>query len=108
MSNQADLSMPQTYFKGKFVRGPIPLSMIKAAIDAGRGKGLGVLMALLHRCWRKNTRRVCLSGQLLSTVGIQRHSGYRGLADLEDAGLVTVERRGGRSPMVTIIFPDWE
>lgn len=35
--------------------------------------------------------------------GIDRNAKYRALVWLEDAGLVSVERKLGRSPMVTLL-----
>jgi hypothetical protein len=51
------------------------------------------------------TRRstVTVSSKLLAEFGIDRHSSYRALQALEAAGLVGVQRRKGKKPLVTII-----
>jgi hypothetical protein len=37
--------------------------------------------------------------------GLDRNAKYRALTWLEDAGLVSVERKLGRAPVVTILSP---
>jgi DNA-binding transcriptional ArsR family regulator len=46
---------------------------------------------------------VVLSRQVLTEFGVTPRSASRGLAALEDAGLVTVVRCHGRLPRVTIL-----
>jgi hypothetical protein len=48
-------------------------------------------------------RVVPLSNVAGTWFGLDRHSKYRGLAWLEKSGLVTVKRKLGQSPMVTIL-----
>jgi DNA-binding transcriptional ArsR family regulator len=54
-------------------------------------------------------RRIVLRGRHLLNIGVRRHSAYRALKLLEAAGLVKVERRRGRSPVVTLLaFRPWD
>jgi len=46
---------------------------------------------------------VALPNKQLSAFGVDRDAKRRGLAALEAAGLVTVERKPGRNPIVTIV-----
>ncbi len=87
----------------EFVRGPIPLVWLSKACKL-RGKALAVAMALWFKAGaQRNTPTVVLSGALLKRFGVaSRKAGYRGLAALERAGLVAVERHTGRCPVVTI------
>ncbi|MBT6157400.1 MAG: hypothetical protein HOL01_04970 [Planctomycetaceae bacterium] len=39
---------------------------------------------------------------MIERFGVNRQAGYRALAALEDAGLVTVDRKPGRCPLVSI------
>ena len=50
-------------------------------------------------------RRQCImvTPTKLSTVGLGRVTTYRALIDLENAGLITVTRKQGRSPLVCIL-----
>ena len=87
-----------------FLRGPIPLTWLaEAAHASGAGSGFRVAIAIwylvgLHR----DARTVQLTRRALSALGVGRHAGYRGLAALESAGLVSVVRRSGCLPWVTV------
>jgi DNA-binding transcriptional ArsR family regulator len=86
----------------RFIKGPIPLKWILAASELP-GKSLEISMALwfLKGVTRKNT--VKLSGKLIRSFGVSRSTLYRGLAAMENAGLISIRRQIGRSPMVTIL-----
>jgi hypothetical protein len=83
----------------KFIKGPVPLGWVLAAAQLP-GKALGVGMMLWHEagCRRKATIPVNLS-----TMPFGRKAAYRGLASLEGAGLVTVEKKQGQRSLVTIL-----
>ena len=49
------------------------------------------------------SRRVKLSNVVLLPMGVTRYSKHRGLVALEGAGLVSIERVNGRSPIVTLL-----
>ncbi len=59
------------------------------------------LVALAHRLDQED--ELMLTPANLARYGLSRSSAYRGLAALESAGLVTVDRRNGCSPLVTIV-----
>jgi hypothetical protein len=86
----------------RFIKGPIPLKWILTASELP-GKSLEISMALwfLKGVTRKNT--VKLSGKLIRSFGVSRSTFYRGLAAMENAGLISIQRQIGRSPMVTIL-----
>jgi|GEM_PF-716843 len=85
----------------KFLKGPIPwIWLVTAAHQPG--KALHVAIVLWFLAGVKRTRTVALSGTVLRALGVNRHSSYRGLAALEQAGLVSVERHPGRNPVVTL------
>ena len=88
-----------------FLRGPIPMDWIGAAARAtGHGRGFKVAIALWYLSGlNRQSKTVKLSGTVLRDMGVERHAGYRGLAALEQAGLVSVERRSGQSPIVSIL-----
>jgi hypothetical protein len=70
------------------------------------GKALAVALAVWYRAGRKKCARVKLSlATLDKQMGIKRDAARRGLAALERAGLVTVERRVGARPQVTLLQP---
>jgi hypothetical protein len=87
----------------KFLKGPIPLNWLSLAASQP-GKALHVALALWFWAGMKRSRQVTLSmSWLRATLGVDRHSGYRGLAALEVIGLVSVVRHQGRKPIVTLL-----
>jgi hypothetical protein len=86
----------------KFLKGPIPWKWIAKAARLP-GKALQVALALWFLAGIKSKSVVALSGSVLRDIGVLRHSGYRGLKELEKAGLISVQRHEGRSPVVTIL-----
>lgn len=83
--------------------GPIPLTWLSKACRL-RGRALAVAMALWFKAGvQRKAPTVVLSHVLLNRFGVtNRKAGYHGLALLEAAGLVEVERHRGRCPRVTI------
>ena len=67
------------------------------------GKSLHVALAICQLCNINEAKKFILPGKFLRTWGIQRTSAYRGLKQLEDSGLILVERHLGKNPRVTII-----
>ena len=87
----------------KFLAGPIPLNWLSVAAMQP-GKALHVALGLWFWKGVKRSYRVALSmSWLRNTFGVDRYSGYRGLAALERAGLVSVIRHRGRKSVVTLL-----
>jgi|SRR5262245_16644517 len=61
-----------------------------------------VAMIVYHRCLRRRSRTVDLPNGELRKLGISRYTKYRTLAELEEAGALTVEDSDGRSTRVTL------
>ena len=75
-----------------------------AARATGHGSGFQVAIALWYLSGlNRQSKTVKLRGSVLREMGVDRHAGYRGLTALEQAGLVSVERRSGQSPVVTLL-----
>src|SRR5262249_5070527 len=85
-----------------FIKGPLPAAWFRAAA-ALPGKALAVGQALWFLRGLKGRRTVRLAAKALACFAVRRKPGQRGLAKLEAAGLVRVERKRGRSPLVTIL-----
>lgn len=87
---------------GEFLRGPIPIEWLTAAARLP-GKALAVGVAIWFRVGcQPYDADVSICNTLLSRLGVHRVSGYRGLAALEQAGLVAVTRHRGRCPRVKL------
>jgi hypothetical protein len=91
--------------KGRFLRGPIPMSWVA---DAGKQGGASLLVGLI--LWHlsgmnKNDLTVTLSNIEAGRWGVTRQAKSRALLALDRAGLVSVNQKGNKSPRVTIIEP---
>ncbi len=86
----------------KFLKGPIPWKWLARAAQQP-GRALHVGLALWFWAGIKRSGQVALSISRLSMLGVNRFAAYRGLAALEQVGLVAVQRQKGRNPIVTIL-----
>src|SRR5262245_4801756 len=86
----------------EFIRGPLPLWWMARAA-ALRGQALAVSLAIWFRRGIEGAAPFPLYPSALSKLGVNRWSSYRALAALEKAGLIAVERRKGRCPVVTVL-----
>jgi hypothetical protein len=85
-----------------FLKGPIPMRWLNhAASLPGKALHVGIIAWFLAGIEGKATIR--FSQARLREMGILRNAGYRALDALENAGLVKVERKAGRLPIVTIL-----
>lgn len=88
--------------KGKFIKGPLPRAWF---IAAGKlpGKAVHIGLEVWFRVGLARSESVFISLTAISkAMGFSRPTAARGLASLEQAGLVTVERSPGRKPRVTV------
>lgn len=67
------------------------------------GKSLHLAIGLQLIASSQISREVVLSNLALQRFGLDRNAKYRALAWLEEARLVSVERKLGRSPIVTLL-----
>ena len=68
--------------------------------------GVIVLIALWYVAGLTRSPSVPLSNIAGDKFGLDRNAKYRALTWLEGAGLVRVERKLGRAPVVTIVVPE--
>ena len=85
-----------------FLKGPVPLPWLEAAARLP-GKSLHTGVALWYVAGLTRSPTVALSNLSGGKFGLDRNAKYRALAWLESAGLVRVERKLGRAPVVTIL-----
>ena len=85
-----------------FVRGPLPGPWLTAA-GLLPGKCLHVGLALWFEFGVTKRADLTLTHGLLRKFGVKPKAGARALKQLELAGLVSVVRHPGRSPVVTIL-----
>jgi hypothetical protein len=79
----------------------------KAPVAGGKagagGRQLLVWLYIHHRVWADKRSTVTVGNQTLSTWGVSRKVKYTALRKLEDAGLIRVEWRENRNPLVTLV-----
>lgn len=94
--------LPRPKAGEKFLRGPIPLNWVSIAARLP-GKSLHVGIAIWFTASLAKSATVPLSNIASLTFGLDRNAKYRALQWLEEAGLIAVERKLGRSPLVTLL-----
>jgi hypothetical protein len=85
--------------------GRIPLRWLEAAAGLP-GKSLHTGIALWFAAGQAKSAKIPLSNVAGCRFGLDRNSKYRALDWLEGAGLISVERRLGKTPIVTILRPE--
>jgi len=90
--------------KGKFIAGPVDVSWVCQASHLGV-KALLVGLALWHLKGLRKTDTFIVSNLVLEDWGILPDAKWRALRALERAGLIRIDRRGRRSPVVTLCYP---
>jgi hypothetical protein len=90
---------------GRFIP-PIPLGWYQRACQLpGKAPVLASALWYLHRL--KRSKSFVVAHSQLNGFGLTRQAKYRALESLEAAGLISVERRPKKSPVVTILdLPD--
>jgi hypothetical protein len=63
-----------------------------------------VVLYLLHLHWKGNGGPIKLANGMLRSCGVSPRSKWRALAELEQRGLIEVERRPRRSPIVHLML----
>lgn len=85
-----------------FIKGPIPMPWLEQAAHLP-GKTIHAALALWYV--RSVTRReqFTVKRQTWERLNLTRQAYHRALRDLEAQGLITVERKPGRYPLVTLL-----
>lgn len=97
---------PPRHVKGEgFLKGPIPLVWLETAARLP-GRSLHAGLALWYAAGLTRSAIVPLSNISGFRFGLDRNAKYRALEWLEGAGLIKVERKLGRAPVVTILQPE--
>jgi hypothetical protein len=81
----------------------MPLWWAAEAANATRSPTTHVLVELLHRSWKAKSLTFPLPNGTLKKHEVSRKTKHRVLRDLEVAGLITVGRRHGKTPQITLV-----
>ncbi|MFY0609933.1 MAG: hypothetical protein JXQ99_00290 [Hyphomicrobiaceae bacterium] len=94
--------LPRPKAGEKFLKGPIPMNWLSTAAQLP-GKSLHVGIAIWFTASLAKSSTVQLSNLAGLPFGLDRNAKYRALSWLEEAGLISVDRKLGRSPVVTLL-----
>jgi hypothetical protein len=95
------ISAPRKIRHGHFVK--IPCWWIeRLAKDAHYRATHVVALHLLYQQWKLRGQAIKLSNAILKIEGVSRGQKWRALRELERAGLITIERRSRKSPLVKV------
>ena len=89
--------------RSTFVKGPLPMGWIGAAVRCGDARALPVLLALKAKADAGRETWVRPPATSLQDLGVGRMARSRAIGALERAGLVEVRRRRGRPPLVRLV-----
>jgi len=85
-----------------------PWAWIERLQTAKRVSTYRLAFLLVYEHWRTGGRPIELSNIASKLEGLSRWSKWRALADLQELGLVRVERRRRKSPRVVVCHPSPE
>jgi hypothetical protein len=97
---------PRVRSKGQFIMFPVEWQFQLARVDADKCT-YRVALYLLHEAWRSQNRHVKLANVGLRGLGVGREGKRHALEQLEEAGLVSIERKDRKSPVVKVKFINW-
>ena len=80
----------------------VPFAWIEA-LSGATGQTCLLALHLLYLHWKGNGEPIKLANAMLEMDGIDRKAKSRGLSELERRGLITVERRPRKSPIVKLL-----
>jgi DNA-binding MarR family transcriptional regulator len=95
------LSAKQRRQRAHFIK--VPLDWAEQATKAISAPKAFVVLWLLYRAWKSGSPTVPLSNRQLEVRGVHRKTKHRALKELEAAGLIKLDRRRGRAPVVTLL-----
>jgi hypothetical protein len=87
-----------TKWRKQFVR--VPWVWVDRLKEARYISTYRVALHLLYEFWRNGGRVIRLSN---SAPGIERRRKWRGLRELEQFGLIEIERRPRKAPLITVL-----
>jgi hypothetical protein len=79
----------------------VPFGWLERLSGAG-GKVIIVALHLLYLHWKNRGAPIKLANGMLKIDGVGRTTKWRALLELERRGLISIERRPGKSPWVSV------
>jgi hypothetical protein len=86
----------------------VPLEWMHRLAGAHTAATCTVALHLLFRAFQERQQTIKLANRLLASLGVSRWQKWRALAELEAMGLISVEHRERKSPIITLLYPAQE
>jgi hypothetical protein len=86
-----------------FVKGPLAIGWLAAIAASGHNKAVWVVLAFKSQIDRRREVWVTPPPSILSDFGVNRVNLSRAIGALERSGLLEVQRRPGRPPLVRLL-----
>jgi hypothetical protein len=80
----------------------VPMDWLDQLAGTSRANTYVVALHLLHLNWKNDGQPFLLPNGKLEAAGVSRFAKWRALKDLEQVGLIAVEKRPKRSPKITV------
>lgn len=94
---------PNKRVKWRFLKGPVPWGWLCQACNLTK-KSPQVAIGLCFISGMQKNRTVKMQKKVLRDLGVSRHAFYRARDKMEAAGLISVKKRPGQSPLITLQF----
>ena len=82
----------------------VPCAWIEKLAKSRSANTYRVALNLLYLHWKDNGDPIKLANGMLAMSGVTRFSKWRALRQLERAGLIKIERRPRRSPVIVVVL----
>tara|TARA_X000001036_G_scaffold389127_1_gene385867 strand:- start:384 stop:758 length:375 start_codon:yes stop_codon:yes gene_type:complete len=115
LDSSIPVRVPKSRQYGEYIRGPLPLKWFQRASNISRTAGVvGLIIwgiAYQRKLWGYNSQRrtsghIKVTNQACMKWGICGNSKNTALRMMEEAGLIRLDTKRGRSPFVQIIDDD--
>ena len=81
----------------------VPMAWDERLYGARHAITYNVAHYLLYRHWKGNGQPILLANEALRMRGVERRAKWRALRELEQLGLISIERRRRKSPLITVL-----
>jgi hypothetical protein len=89
-------------WRRQFVK--FPWSWVDRLRDARHISTYRVAFHLVYEHWRNGGRAIALANAVMEEEGVERRAKWRALRELETLGLIKVEKRSRKAPLITLLI----
>jgi hypothetical protein len=102
LRRRAEAKPAKKKWRRQFIR--FPWAWMDRLRPTTSGSTYRLALVLVYEHWRTGGRPIVLSNIAAAKEGVSRHSKWRALRELENLGLVVLERRPKGSPTIRLIM----